>query len=252
MSSYTLHRAGCAPFIHNPEAANLPHVDTVRNTLRSNSLTAAEFDRWKQRSSSTSNDPFLLAKLAMNGLLPSPQDVWDVCCGYETKHQELRCSFAEYVRTSGDTISALQKEILQVSIPPSPQLHRRNCQPTLVLTLIVCVCVVLCAAAKECIRRSSSAPSDVGRLEGHAHQRCVPSAFIWAGARIFCSYDVNGSWGQHGQTQAWCGPKFGATHHPINWWGYSGVASLVNFGDGAFTGRIWVEWRPEDLQRHLP
>ena len=135
VSGYTLHRAGCAPFIHNPEAANLPHVDTVRNTLRSNSLTAAEFDRWKQRSSSTSNDPFLLAKLAMNGLLPSPQDVWDVCCGYETKHQELRCSFAEYVRTSGDTVSALQKEILQVSIPRPPQPHRRNFQPTLAAPL---------------------------------------------------------------------------------------------------------------------
>ena len=41
VSGYTLHRAGCAPFIHNPEAANLPHVDTVRNTLRSTSKVLA-------------------------------------------------------------------------------------------------------------------------------------------------------------------------------------------------------------------
>ena len=98
VSGYTLHRLGHLPVVHCSDDVRLqlPHVSRVRSSMFQSKVTAFELERFLELCQCSSPDQFVLAKLAMHGLLTNPQDLWEVCCGYERRQVELRTQFADY------------------------------------------------------------------------------------------------------------------------------------------------------------
>ena len=122
VSGYTLHRTGHPPVLHSKDAVKgLPQtVKPVRASLSSTKATLFELDRFVERMRGASNDQLLLAKLGLYGLLTNPQDLLEVCDGYENKQQQLREDFAQYVAQSQAKIAQLEAKIMKVPLPLPP------------------------------------------------------------------------------------------------------------------------------------
>ena len=118
VSGYTLHQTHQAPLVHAPAAIQaLPkRLGGERSSLSQTKVTHFELERFLARADQCDcKDRFVMAKLAMNGLLSHPKDVWDVCCNYENRHVQLCLECMQAVAKYQETIAALEKEIYTVS-----------------------------------------------------------------------------------------------------------------------------------------
>ena len=121
---YSVHRTGAAPAALWPVKAKhgqwsaLPAPVPSQCTFRNTKVLAFERARFMEKMGSGAepgcDDPFIVARLASAGLLTHPQDVWEILCGYETKHAELQQKSAKHVGDLQLKIKHLQAEVLKV------------------------------------------------------------------------------------------------------------------------------------------